>query len=97
MNAAGRWLIAGAVCALLLGTVVTGIVLVGTRAPAAGERLPCGHLAYRVFELGGVTKAVCVKGHAWTRFQGRWVSASDPLAAPAPRPTPAPGTAAGTR
>ena len=76
-----------AVAALVLGIIgiPAVLVLVGLRAPRPGEVLPCGHPAYTVFELGGVEKAVCVKGHAWTRLRGRWISASDPLA-PAPGP-----------
>lgn len=82
MNSTRRLFVVLGVAAAILGAVVSSIVVLGMRPPKAGERLPCGHLAHSVFEMGGVKKAVCVKGHAWTRFQGRWIDAADPLATP---------------
>jgi hypothetical protein len=82
MDNRNRLLVGFAVAAVILGALVASIVQLGLRAPATGEILPCGHLARTVFELGGVKKAVCVNGHAWTHFQGRWVDAADPLASP---------------
>jgi len=82
MDTRSRWIVSLTVGALLFGTVVASIVATGLRAPRAGEILPCGDPARVVFELGGVKKAICVKGHAWTRLHGTWVRADEPAASP---------------